>query len=105
MLVRLRPPDTSTGTLLLAIPPFPSCPSRPAPQQYGVPELVSPQTLTSPLLRAENWSPPATGVGVKIPLFDGSDEPFPNCPKELLPQQYAEPPVAMPQVSPEPGLM
>jgi hypothetical protein len=40
MALKLKPPETATGVALPAVEPLPSWL---APQQYAVPELVSPQ--------------------------------------------------------------
>jgi len=54
-----------------------------------------PQLCESPAAIAVNVNPPDTGTGTWL----GSGEaPLPSCPAPFIPQQYAAPEVAMPQV-------
>ena len=83
----VRPPDTATGVeLLFLMPVLPVL----APQQYATPAGVNPQVALS----AENVRPPdtATGTGRRMVL----DVPLPS-PLPFSPQQYAAPPVVIPQ--------
>src|SRR5262249_38052734 len=65
--VKVSPPATSTGTLLLVVEPLPSSPASPSPQQYAVPEIVRPQVNPPPVFTSAKMSPPATLTGALPP--------------------------------------
>jgi hypothetical protein len=94
--VKVRPPETATGTLLESVDPFPSSPLPPKPQQYAVPSLVSPHACATPVTSVTNWKPPDTGVGTELLAV----VPFPSWP---IPQQYAAPAAFKPQVNDPPA--
>src|SRR5436190_1320159 len=94
---------TSAGRWLSAPWPLPSCPARPAPQQYAAPSDVRPQVWVAPAATGSKLSPPATITGL---VSDGSVVvPLPICPLPFEPQQYAAPPAATAQVWARPAVM
>ena len=79
------------------MPPKVSLPNWPLllpPQQYAIPSVAMPQVWKPPALTAVNVSPPATAVGVVLPVVD----PSPISPVWFDPQQYAMLLVVRPQV-------
>ena len=91
--VKLRPPDTGTGVVLLVAVPLPSEPYVLFPQQYAAFAVVTPQVPPTALTDA-NASPPTTASGVVLLVVS----PLPSSPNWFNPQQYAAPPVTTPQV-------
>src|SRR5919108_5856143 len=95
MSVNVIPPETAVGVVFATRVPSPSSPRALLPQQYALPSVVRPQVKSPDLLppaRPPKASflkrrPPATAAGVTCFFF----VPLPNCPYELLPQQYASP--------------
>src|SRR5690349_4151596 len=92
-------PDVSTGVGAgrFAVPPVPSRPPAPSPQQYAFASIVTPQLPSPPTVSDISISPPSTGAG-----SDGSDGDDPSCPDELSPQQYASPSSLSPQACARP---
>jgi hypothetical protein len=93
--VKLSPPETGTGVVLLVVVPLPSWPYEFTPQQYATPLVVTPQVLAHPALIEAKTSPPETAIGFRL---HGSGLPFngsvqvsvdeaPSCPLPLSPQQ------------------
>src|SRR5205823_8789085 len=71
------------------------------PQQYPVPDVVTPHVCSPSAEIEANASPPATATGPAWLLV----VPSPSCPTEFNPQQYAAPVVRTPQVCSSPALM
>jgi hypothetical protein len=82
--------DTTTGDGASVVAPLPSRPWPPAPQQYAMSTVDSPQVKPSPAPIWVSETPPgratATGVSAVVP-----DWPSPSWPEPLSPQQYAVP--------------
>jgi hypothetical protein len=90
--VKVRPPDTSTGTLegVLLVVPLPSSPSTSYPQQYTAPVLANAQTCQYPMVIWVKVTPAstppvytATGVSCAVAVVT----PFPSSPSLSSPQQ------------------
>ena len=79
--------------------PLPSCPLPPAPQQYAVPPLVSPQADVFPTATSDRVSEPDTATGV---VWAAVVVPLPSCPLPPAPQQYAAPALVSPHAEAPP---
>jgi hypothetical protein len=75
--VKLKPPETATGTLVESVAPLPSSPLPLKPQQYAAPAVVSAQLWRAPAEIAPKFRAPATATGNELLVFD----PLPNCPE------------------------
>src|SRR5438876_5869675 len=75
MAANLSPPATAVGTLRLIVVLSPRDPKSFPPQQYAVPSDVSPQVCTLPAARLVNESPPLTGMGVGLGVWEVDPDP------------------------------
>lgn len=91
---------TSVGTETRPTVPSAGCPLEMIPQQATPPSTIAQLSAFS---AARNVAPPSpvTGCGVGAPDV----EPFPTCPKSLLPQHFAEPLANLAQLKPVPAAM
>ena len=87
MLTKCLAPLTGTGTGLLLLPPFPSWPPNPAPQQYALESVFNPHVKEDPAAIVANTVAPETGTSVSLLTVD----PLPSVPIELSPVQKATP--------------
>jgi hypothetical protein len=87
MLTKRLPPLTGTGTGLLLLPPFPSWPPKPAPQQYALESVFSPHVKEDPAAIVANTVAPETRTRVSLLTVD----PLPRSPEEFSPAQNAAP--------------
>ena len=92
-------PKTRTGLLTAVVAPSPSAPRSFQPQQYAAPPIARPHVWLLPPLNPVNEALVATACGV---VANCVEVPMPSCPSAFLPQQYALPPWATPQVKPPP---
>jgi hypothetical protein len=81
-------PETATGVVCLAVPPFPSCPLVPRPQHVACPSKRIAHVWELP---TETWTTvvmPVTATGV---VCVAAVPPFPSCPFPPAPQHMAWP--------------
>jgi hypothetical protein len=63
MLVKVSPPLTATGIVVVRLVPLPSAPDELSPQQYATPAAVKAQLWRFPALSFVKVSSPETGTG------------------------------------------
>src|SRR3990172_1239674 len=98
-------PLAPTGIEVSGPQPLPSWPKLLYPQQYAAPLVMRPQVCCpTPALSAENACPPVTATGGEGSESQPGAEPSPSWPRSFIPQQYAAPLMAIPQVCTLPPL-
>ena len=98
---KVNPPDTAVGALTSTLPPVPSWPFPPAPQQSAAPAVVRPQLYEPPTVADAYDRPSVSAVGdVRVIAV-----PSASWPLSLFPQQYIVPAVATAQACCAPSAM
>src|SRR3972149_744339 len=99
-LIPLARPETSTGTPVLVVVPFPSSPSEFQPQHLTPPPIVSAHVCQLPAVIALTpLARPETSTGTLLSVV----VPLPSWPKPLKPQHLTPPPLVSAQVCARPG--
>src|SRR6185503_20602181 len=96
IVTNFKPPATGAGALRSVVVLSPRFPKPLNPQQYAALSEAIPHVCPEPAESIVKDRPPATGRGVA--LICGELDPVPSSPERLVPQQYAAPPDAIPQV-------